>query len=190
MSENNSVDIAELLEDIRQKVNQQQTGLYSIATDQNLSVLIGLTRGDVTRLHCRAMPPMAVIDVLKNSQTYRLRFMPASEDTDSIIMSGQKFLEELESAGSSPSLDDQADTTVAIFEGETAPSTLRPQLIEIASEYIGMAAEFLVEDAYNNHRDTTSIVRFVREGLLDAISAEKFDQEVRNLLELTEIDLS
>jgi hypothetical protein len=184
------VDRAEVLDDIRQKVNQQQTGLYSIATDRNLSVLIGLTQGNVTRLHCRAMPPHEVIDVLKNSLASRLRFMPASEDTDSIIMSGQKFIEELETHGPTIGSANQDEPTVTDFEGETAPSTLRPQLVEIASEYIGMAAEFLVEDAYQNHQDSTSIVRFVRDGLLDAASAEKFDEDVRNLLEMTQIDIS
>ena len=190
MAGNNSVDSAELLDDIRQNVIQQQTGLYSIATDQNLSVLIGLTRGNVTRLHCRAMRPHEVIDVLKNSQAYRLRFMPASEDTDSIVMSGQKFLDELESVGPTTAPGEQENPTIPVNDGDIAPSSLRPQLIEITSEYIGMAAEILVEDAYNNHSDSTSIVRFVRDGLLDEISAEKFDEDVRNLLEMTEIDLS
>ncbi|MFT7673521.1 MAG: hypothetical protein ACI845_001934 [Gammaproteobacteria bacterium] len=190
MADNNSVDSTGLLDDIRQKVNQQQTGLYSIATDQNFSVLIGLTRGKVTRLHCRRLPPQGVIDVLKNSLTYRMRFMPASEDTDSVIMSGPKFIEDLESTSPTVETDDQPDHTVLMFDGETAPSTLRPRLIEIASEYIGMAAEILVEDAYQNHRDSASIVRFVRDGMLDAISSEKFDEDVRNLLEMTEIDLS
>ena len=196
MAESNTISSAELCHDVRQKVEGAETGLYTIATDQGIAVLIGLTRGNVPRLHCRSMANGQVIEVLRSGDAYRLRFMPATEDSDPVLMSGRALVDALESGPEIPGAYENFDVLpsapeMAVQSGAAShdlPDNLRAQLVDITSEYIGLAAEILVDDALARHADLQGIIRYVRDGLPDAEFAGQFDDAIRSAFMVLDLE--
>ena len=183
MADNNEVDTARLHEDLHQRILDGETGLYMIVTEDNLAILVGITRGNITRLHCRSLAPREVVELLQSGRSYRLNFTYASGDEDQVILSGQKFLEILDKRPSAP-VALGMNPGLGAADDDAMLASFQPQLVEIASEYIGMAAEYLIEDAYRNETDAAGIIGFIRDGIPHAASAEKFELDASRVLSL------
>lgn len=178
MADSDTIDNAGLYSDIQQTIESRVNGLYNIVTNKNLAILIGVTSGNITRLYCRSLPPNEVIEVLRDSRGFRVNFVSATEDTNKLVMSGADFLRCLD--------QDEIETTSAPADlsSDVLQTTFKPQLEELASEYIGIAATFLVDDAFDKFDSVEKIIHFTRNGIPDHASATEFEEKAREVLAL------
>lgn len=174
MSDNDFVSKSALIEQIRRVVEKRGSGYFSVLTDNKLSLLIGFTQGRLTRLRCRALQANDVLSVLGNTSHCKYTFSSGQDDETPDIMPVDVFLSSLALGG----------PATAPAAGGTAPQAsqvTRKQLTDLAAEYMGIAAEMVVDEAFEETSSLVHVIESVAGAIPDARQAKAFRLAAREL---------
>jgi len=166
---------AQLAEQVTAIVQNQESGFLTILTDTNRSVLLRFSLGKLTRLHCRSKEAGDAIQVLVECRQVKYTYVTAPRDDQPELMPASSFLQlinlgtvagpvaEVRVSGNSVANDDP----------------IRLQLLEIATEYIGIVAEMIVDEAFAADPDIGRVIDYVGDSIPDPGQAAAFLEAAR-----------
>ena len=171
MAQPQFVDKAQLFAQLVDIVDNQETGFLTILTDTNRSVLLRFSKGKLTRLHCRSKEAGDAIQVLAESAMVKYTYVAAPEDDEPELMPTSSFLQ----------LIDPGNSTAIANEGirvsgvkSVADDPVKSQMVEIATEYIGIVAEMIVDEAFEESSAIGHIIDYICEAIPDRNQARAF----------------
>ncbi len=164
---------ADLLAQLREIIDTRETGFLTILTDTNRSVLLRFSEGRLTRLHCRSKEAGEAIQVLAESGMVKFTYASAPEDTEPEIMPADSFLQLIDPGGDAgASLGGGAAAT----DGAAGNDPIRSQMLEIATEYVGVVADMIVDEAFDDNRDVAAAIEYIAQTIPDANQSRAFRQ--------------
>ena len=160
---------SDLLAQLREIVDTRETGFLTILTDTNRSVLLRFSEGRLTRLHCRSKEAGEAIQVLAESGMVKFTYASAPEDTEPEIMPAESFLQLIDPGG---------DAGASLGGGAAAAGNdpIKAQMLEIATEYIGVVADMIVDEAFDENRDVAAAIDYIAQTIPDANQSRAFRQ--------------
>jgi hypothetical protein len=163
------------------------TGLISILTGSQRAVLLKFSRGKLIHAFSRSRDISVVIQVLLATEHVKFSFTQVPVEDQPELMPLDTLIEILESGGS---LDLELDPTSlpgAVAESNSTNITLEPLkqlLVDIASEYIGLVADIVVEEALENSSDTFEAIDAIAAMIPEADRSAAFRDAVENAINL------
>lgn len=133
------------IEDI---IGNRETGLVSIATDTGRSILLKFSLGVLIHSYSRNIDIRDFLKVLNECDRIKFDLTPIPVERGTEILSGAQLLKLLQPEDS---LEKQVFTSLAVarsLKPELQPT--RELLENIASEYVGVAAEIIVEESMDD----------------------------------------
>ena len=166
---------AQLFEQITAIVQNRESGFLTILTDTNRSVLLRFSLGKLTRLHCRSKEAGDAIQVLVECRQVKYTYVAAPRDDRPELMPTSSFLQLIDlGAGTGPA------TGVYVSGNSVAiDDPIRLQMLEIATEYIGIVAEMIVDEAFAADSDIGRVIDYVGESIPDPGQAAAFLEAAR-----------
>lgn len=161
-----------LFEQLGEIIEQQETGFLTILTDTNRSVLLRFSDGKLTRLHCRSKEAGEAIQVLAESAMVKYTYASAPEDTEPELMPADSFLQLIDPGGDAGTAG--GSSPVISSSGSIANDPIRAQMLEIATEYVGVIAEMIVEEAFEEDRDVAQAIDYICQTIPDANQSRAF----------------
>ena len=172
MAQPQFVDKAQLFAQLVDIVDNQETGFLTILTDTNRSVLLRFSQGKLTRLHCRSKEAGDAIQVLAESAMVKYTYVAAPEDDEPELMPTSSFLQLIDPANSTAIL---ASEGVRVSGAKAAADDpVKAQMVEIATEYIGIVAEMIVDEAFEESSAIGHIIDYICEAIPDRNQARAF----------------
>lgn len=176
---------ARLLEQLREIVAQQETGFLTILTDTNRSVLMRFSQGKLTRLHCRSKEAGEAIQVLAESAMVKFTYASAPEDTEPELMPADSFLQLIDPGGDAGG--SSGGGAIASSGGAAINDPVKAQVLEIATEYIGVVADMIVDEAFDEGRNVAEAIDYISKAIPDANQSRAFREAAQE--HFTSIDL-
>ena len=165
------VSKSKLIEQLREIIDTQETGFLTILTDTNRSVLLRFSEGRLTRLHCRSKEAGEAIQVLAESAMVKFTYASAPEDTEAELMPAASFLQLIDPGGDAGA----AQAGAAVTSGGVAVNDpIKAQMLEIATEYIGVVADMIVEEAFDEGRSVAEAIDYITQAIPDANQSRAF----------------
>jgi len=174
---------------VRKIADAKGTGLVSILTETQRAVLLKFSRGKLIHAYSRSREIAVVVQVLIETDFVKFGFTSVPVDNRPELIPIDAFIEMLES-GENTDLESSSMPPQAVdVDPEPADLTREPLqelLVDIASEYIGLVAEIVVEESLENSSNTLEAVDAIAAMIPDADRAEAFRQAVENSVNLAE----
>ena len=170
------VSKAQLLEQLREIIDTQETGFLTILTDTNRSVLLRFSEGRLTRLHCRSKEAGEAIQVLAESGMVKFTYASAPEDTEPELMPADSFLQLIDPGGDAGASLGGASGS---GNGAAASDPIKAQMLEIATEYIGVVADMIVDEAFDEGRSVAEAIDYIGQAIPDANQSRAFREAAR-----------
>jgi hypothetical protein len=172
MAQPQFVDKSKLYAQLVDIVENQETGFLTILTDTNRSVLLRFSNGKLTRLHCRSKEAGEAIQVLTESAMVKYTYVTAPEDDEPELMPTSSFLQLIDPANG---MTTSMAAGVRVSGGKAVEvDPIKAQLLEIATEYVGIVAEMIVEEAFEENRQVGQAIDYVCEAIPDKNQARAF----------------
>lgn len=162
---------ARLFEQLREIIDRQETGFLTILTDTNRSVLLRFSQGKLTRLHCRSKEAGEAIQVLAESAMIKYTYASAPEDTEPELMPADSFLQLIDPGGDASA---SRSTSVVSSDSLTGNDPIKAQMLEIATEFVGVIAEMIVDEAFEEDRDVAQAIDYISQTIPDANQSRAF----------------
>lgn len=161
-----------LFEQLNLIIGQQETGLLTILTESNRSVFLRFSAGRLTRLHCRSGEAGEAIQMLAESAMVKYTYASAPADDEPEFMPADTFLQLIDPGGDGgPS----AQSAPLISSGNTTVGDpVKAQMLEIATEYMGIVAEMIVDEAFDNDNDIGKAIDYISNAIPDANQSRAF----------------
>ncbi len=166
MAQSQFVPKAKLFAQLAEIIKNEETGFLTILTDSNRSVLLRFSQGKLTRLHCRSKEAGEAIQVLAESVLVKYSYASAPEDTEPELMPADSFLQLIDPGG---------DAGAVVSTGTSAlGDPVKAQMLEIATEYIGVVAEMIVDEAFETTSDIGKAIDYIGNAIPDANQSKAF----------------
>ena len=161
-----------LIEQLGEIISNHETGFLTILTDSNRSVLLRFSQGKLTRLHCRSKEAGEAIQVLAESSLVKYTYASAPEDSEPELMPADSFLQLIDPGGGTVS----SGSMRPIVSGSNLPAAdpIKAQMLEIATEYIGIVAEMIVDEAFEDNNDVGRAIDYIGNAIPDAKQSKAF----------------
>lgn len=172
MAPSQFVPKVKLFQQLDEIVRNQETGFLTILTDSNRSVLLRFSAGRLTRLHCRSKEAGEAIQVLAECALVKYTYASAPEDSEPELMPAESFLQLIDPGGSHYNAD--SDTSFVSSSNISASDPVKAQLLEIATEYIGIVAEMIVDEAFEASDDVGRVIDYIGNAIPDANQSKAF----------------
>ncbi len=170
------VSKAKLLDQLREIIDANETGFLTILTDTNRSVLLRFSEGRLTRLHCRSKEAGEAIQVLAESAMVKFTYASAPEDTEPELMPAASFLQLIDPGGDAgASLGGAASSG----NGAAVNDPVKAQMLEIATEYIGVVADMIVDEAFDDGRNVAAAIDYITQAIPDANQSRAFREAAK-----------
>ena len=166
MAQSQFVPKAKLFAQLAEIIKNEETGFLTILTDSNRSVLLRFSKGKLTRLHCRSKEAGEAIQVLAESVLVKYTYASAPEDTEPELMPADSFMQLIDPGG-------EAGTGVSTGSS-TLGDPIKAQMLEIATEYIGVVAEMIVDEAFDTTSDIGQAIDYIGNAIPDANQSKAF----------------
>jgi hypothetical protein len=172
MAQSQFVPKVKLFEQLREIVRQRETGFLTILTDSNRSVLLRFSQGKLTRLHCRSKEAGEAIQVLAESLLVKYTYASAPEDDEPELMPAESFLQLIDPGGGGGSArrGNAAFSSASTLIGDP----IKAQMLEIATDYMGVVAEMIVDEAFESSNDVDKAIDYIAKAIPDSKQAEAF----------------
>ena len=161
-----------LFEQLNQIIDQQETGLLTILTESNRSIFLRFSRGKLTRLHCRSGEAGEAIQILAESTMVKFTYATAPEDSEPEFMPADSFLQLIDPGGDSGA--SSAAAPLVSSGNMTAGDPVKAQMLEIATEYMGVVAEMIVDEAFDGNSDVGKAIDYIGNAIPDANQSRAF----------------
>ncbi len=172
MAQSQFVPKVKLFEQLSEIIEQQETGFLTILTDSNRSVLLRFSQGKLTRLHCRSKEAGEAIQVLAESVLVKYTYASAPEDDEPELMPAASFLQLIDPGGSTAA----AGHPVPLVSGagKYNGDPIKAQMLEIAIDYVGVVAEMIVDEAFEESNDVGKAIDYIGNTIPDANQSKAF----------------
>ena len=177
MAQSQFVPKAQLFNQLNQIISTRDTGLLTILTESNRSIFLRFSRGKLTRLYCRSGEAGEAIQMLAEGSMLKFTYANAPEDEEPEFMPTDSFMQLIDPGGdggvSAPS------ASVISTGGRPGGDPIRAQMLEIATEYVGIVAEMIVEEAFENGNDVARAIAYIADAIPDRDQARAFREAAR-----------
>ena len=163
------------------------TGLISILTGSQRAVLLKFSRGKLIHAFSRSRDISVVIQVLLATEHVKFSFTQVPVEDQPELMPLDMLIEILESGGSPDMELDPSSLPGEVVASGATNITLEPLkelLVDIASEYIGLVADIVVEEALENSNDTFEAIDAIAAMIPEENRAADFRYAVENAINL------
>lgn len=148
---------SELIENLHQVTTQKGTGYFTVRTENQKTILIGIDSGRLTRLRCGSMTTDAIFDLLAEISSCNYDFIETSDqDQDK------------------PELFSVESFMLRITKRDITHGDNKEQMIKLAAVHIGVAAEIIVNEACESSHDIQTIIDHVASSIPDEKKAGAF----------------
>ncbi len=159
-----------LIEHLHQITANREPGLLTILTENNRSIFLRFSNGRLTRLHCRSGEAGEAIQMLAESNMVKFTYATAPEDDQSELMPADSFLQLIDPGG-----DASGGGAPVVSSGEMSMGDpIKAQMLEIATEYIGVVAEMIVDEAFEGNNDVGKAIDYIGNAIPDANQSKAF----------------
>ena len=172
MAQSQFVPKANLFQQLGEIIKNQETGFLTILTDSNRSVLLRFSRGKLTRLHCRSKEAGEAIQVLAESVMVKYTYASSPEDTEPELMPADSFLQLIDPGGINGS--SAIDAPIVSSGNVAMGDPVKSQMLEIATEYVGIVADMVVEEAFQDNNDVGKAIDYIGNAIPDANQSKAF----------------
>lgn len=163
---------AKLFEQLTQIIDRQETGLLTILTESNRSIFLRFSQGKLTRLHCRSGEAGEAIQMLAESAMVKYTYATAPEDSEPEFMPADSFLQLIDPGGGGGT---SSETNPVVSSGDMAiGDPVKAQMLDIATEYMGIVAEMIVDEAFENNSDVGKAIDYIGNAIPDANQSRAF----------------
>jgi len=185
MAQSQFVPKVKLIEQLGEIINNRETGFLTILTDGNRSVLLRFSQGKLTRLHCRSKEAGEAIQVLAESSLVKYTYASAPEDSEPELMPVDSFLQLIDPGGSTVSFAKMSP--VVSSSNMSMGDPIKAQMLEVATEYIGIVAEMIVEEAFEDSNDVGKAIDYIGNAIPDANQSKAFRRAALELFSTIDI---
>ena len=177
MAQSQFVSKSRLYEQLTQIIEDSDTGFLTILTDTNRSVLIRFSTGSITRIHCRSKELGEAIQVLAESAMVKFTYAAAPEDTEPELMPAETFLQLINPGGD---LDASGTAGQSVSsDGMQVSDPVKAQMLELAVEFIGVIAEMIVDEAFEDNSSVSKAIDYIAETIPDPNQSQAFRAAAR-----------
>lgn len=163
---------ARLFEQLKQIIKDQDTGLLTILTESNRSIFLRFSLGKLTRLHCRSGEAGEAIQMLAESSMVKYTYASAPQDSEPEFMPADSFLQLIDPGGDAGTTSQSAPL---VSSGDSAlGDPVKAQMLEIATEFIGVVAEMIVDEAFDGNSDVGKAIDYIGNSIPDANQSRAF----------------
>jgi len=163
---------AKLFEQLNEIIRQQETGLLTILTESNRSIFLRFSHGKLTRLHCRSGEAGEAIQMLAESAMVKFTYATAPEDSEPEFMPADSFLQLIDPGGDAGTSGQAAPL---VSSGDMSiGDPVKAQMLDIATEYMGVVAEMIVDEAFDGNSDVGKAIDYIGSAIPDANQSKAF----------------
>lgn len=174
MAQSHFVPKAQLFKQLNEIISTRDTGLLTILTESNRSIFLRFSQGKLTRLYCRSGEAGEAIQMLAEGSMVKFTYANAPEDEQPEFMPTDSFMQLIDPGG-------DGGASRAVMSGTDRPVSdpIRVQMLEIATDYIGVVAEMIVDEAFEGGRNVSMAIQYIADSIPDKSQAEAFRQAAR-----------
>ncbi|MGB5328357.1 MAG: hypothetical protein WBO58_09055 [Gammaproteobacteria bacterium] len=172
MVQSQFVPKAKLFAQLNEIISRQETGLLTILTDSDRSIFLRFSQGRLTRLHCRSGEAGEAIQMLAESSMVKYSYAAAPEDSEAELMPADSFLQLIDPGGNAASSSHA--TTVVSSADPSVGDPIKKQMLEIATDYMGVVAEMIVDEAFEGNTDVGKAIDYIGNAIPDANQSKAF----------------
>ncbi len=177
MAQSQFVSKSKLFDQLSEIVSQRETGFLTILTDTNRSVLLRFSLGKLTRLHCRSKEAGEAINVLAECNLVKFSYAVAPVDNEPELMPANIFLQLINPGGD---IDEPMDSlSVVSHSGMFVSDPIKVQMLELATEYVGIIAEMIVDEAFEDDAGVSEAIDYIANTIPDETQAKAFRAAAR-----------
>lgn len=171
-----AVPKAEFARHLRSVADAAGNGAFIVLTAANTPVMIRLSGGEITTLHCRGYDVQKAIDTLAPSEQVRYSFSAVSAENKPSLIEVSDFLEAIDAmvlpgdGGAPTPAGDSEDRWL----DEPVSEEAKEQLMALATEVIGPVAALIVEDALAQNTNLRATIDEIRAAIPETDAAERF----------------
>ncbi|NCF37973.1 MAG: hypothetical protein GWP56_16605 [Gammaproteobacteria bacterium] len=166
---------AKLFEQLTQIIDQRETGLLTILTESNRSIFLRFSQGKLTRLHCRSGEAGEAIQMLAESAMVKYTYATAPQDSEPEFMPADSFLQLIDPGAAA---GNSSNAKPIVSSGDmVAGDPVKAQMLEIATEYMGVVAEMIVDEAFENNSDVGKAIDYIGNAIPDANQSKAFRKD-------------
>ncbi|MGD2171042.1 MAG: hypothetical protein PVI79_08390 [Gammaproteobacteria bacterium] len=177
MAQSQFVPKAQLFNQLKQIISTRDTGLLTILTESNRSIFLRFSRGKLTRLYCRSGEAGEAIQMLAEGSLVKFTYANAPEDEEPEFMPTDSFMQLIDPGGDGGISTPSSSITPAV--GRRGGDPIRAQMLEIAIEYVGVVAEMIVDEAFENGNDVARAIDYIAGAIPDRDQASAFREAAR-----------
>ena len=171
MAQSQFVPKAQLFRQLNEIIARQATGLLTILTETNRSIFLRFSRGRLTRLYCRSGEAGEAIQMLAEGRMVKFTYASAPEDDEPEFMPTDSFMQLIDPGGDGGV--SAARTTLASGNSQVS-DPIRLQMLEIATEYMGIVAEMIVDEAFESNNEVARAIDYIAGSIPDADQSRAF----------------
>jgi hypothetical protein len=172
MAQSQFVPREKLFAQLKEIIKQQGTGLLTILTDSERSVFLRFSQGRLTRLHCRSGEAGEAIQMLAESVMVKYSYTAAPEDSEAELMPTDSFLQLIDPGGNADS--SALPPTIVSSAAPSVGDPIKTQMLEIATDYMGIVAEMIVDEAFDGNTDVGKAIDYIGNAIPDANQSRAF----------------
>jgi len=171
MAQSQFVPKAKLFEQLNAIIGNHETGLLTILTDSNRSIFLRFSQGKLTRLHCRSGEAGEAIQMLAESAAVKYTYASAPEDSEPEFMPADSFLQLIDPGGDGGASGHAAPV---VSSAGMSADPIKAQMLEIATEYMGVVADMIVDEAFDGNSDVGKAIDYIGNAIPDANQSKAF----------------
>jgi len=176
-----------LISVIRRIGDSKGTGLVSILTDNQRAVLLKFSRGMLIHCYSRSRDIAVVLQVLNETDFVKFSFTSVPVENLPELMSIDTFTEILESGDNRGVKSSSTPQQIVVAKSDQTDITREPLkelLVDIASEYIGLVAEIVVDESLDSNADTFAVIDTIADMIPEPERAAAFREAVEIRMKL------
>lgn len=174
MAQSQFVPKAQLFRQLNQIISTRDTGLLTILTDSNRSIFLRFSRGRLTRLYCRSGEAGEAIQMLAEGSMVKFTYASAPEDDEPEFMPTDSFMQLIDPGGDGGvSAPPGSGFSAGRHAGD---DPIKAQMLKIATDYVGVVAEMIVDEAFESGNDVTRAIEYIAGSIPDRKQARAFRQ--------------
>ena len=166
-----------LLERLQELVAMRESGLLTILTESRRSIFLRFSQGRLTRVYCRSGDTGEAIGLLARENCVRFTCNSAPEQDKPELMPAESFMQLIAPAA----VKDDSNRAGHSDRDPPGPQSnpLRTQMLEIALEHIGIAAEIVVEEAFESNGNIALAIEYIGDTIPDPEMSRAFRMAAR-----------
>jgi hypothetical protein len=172
MAQSQFVPKVKLFAQLNEIISRQETGLLTILTDSDRSIFLRFSQGRLTRLHCRSGEAGEAIQMLAESAMVKYSYAAAPEDSEPELMPADSFMQLIDPGGDADFSRHSA--TIVSSADPSVSDPIKAQMLDIATDYMGIVAEMIVDEAFDGNADVGKAIDYIGNAIPDANQSKAF----------------